>query len=114
MSGFEVKESVCWIKYNEDRTFEKSYDLIQEVIAYLAEHPIDGVVLDLTWIDMLNSSGIGLMASLYKEVNDQEKLFVVITNDYVHRTLGILGFSDIFPMVENEAEASAAFNEEES
>ncbi|MBF0279296.1 MAG: STAS domain-containing protein [SAR324 cluster bacterium] len=104
-SRYEIKENICWIQYVEDKTFEKAYDFIKTMEPLLEEKTLKGVVLDLRTVDMLNSSGIGLILELFKNISEKKLIFVAITNDYVQRTLGMIGVEGLMNMVESRSKA---------
>ena len=80
-------------------------DLLAMAKPKLHDEEPEGVILDLRGVNMLNSSGIGLLIEFYKEVIGQELIFIAITNNYVQRTLGLIGFEGVFPMVDSREEA---------
>ena len=104
-SKHEIKEGIYWINYVEDSTFEKAYDLIDTVTPLIDKKILQGVILDLRGVDMLNSSGIGLILEFFKDVSEKNLIFVVITNDYVQRTLELIGVEGMIETAESRGNA---------
>ncbi len=107
-SKYYIENRICWVRYQEDRTFEDAQGLIDEIRAVWQDEEIGGVILDLTKIEMMNSSGIGLLVQMTKEVYDEEVSFVIITNHYVHRVLQMVGLEEMIQMTETDSEAKDA------
>ena len=61
--------------------------------------------MDLRGVDMLNSSGIGLILEFFKDVTEKNLIFVVVTNDYVQRTLELVGVEGMIETAESRGSA---------
>ena len=110
-STYEIKQGICWIQYNEDATFEQAYLLNSELESWISEQPVTGVVIDLKTVDMLNSSGIGLLVQALKMVRDKGMKFVVLANDYVIRVLKMVGLEDKISVAEDAEQAESLIKE---
>lgn len=54
------------------------------------------VIVDFHEINFLDSSGLGLLIALYKELRDQDRHLLVITNEVVDNILALTRLRDIF------------------
>lgn len=110
-SAHEIINNVCWLSYREDTTFENSYDFNRDSLKFIDEQSdLTSVMLDVSSLEMINSSGIGLIVDLYKEVISKNLEFHLVTNDYVYKIMKYVGVDTTIPMIESVQEAKLIIN----
>jgi anti-sigma B factor antagonist len=67
----------------------------------------NAVVVDLSDLDYLDSSGLGLLLSLSKEYGSQGGRLVLITNETVDNILSLTRLNAIFSVASDEQEAES-------
>lgn len=63
------------------------------------------IVLSMTHLDYLDSSGLGSLVALAKLIRSKGGRMVLITNDFVDEILAITRLNDIFESASSEAQA---------
>jgi anti-sigma B factor antagonist len=75
-----------------------SPDLDAEIIAAL-ESGTESVVIDLTGVSFMDSSGLGVIVRALKRCREADKdLDLVITNERVLKVFGITGLDQVIPI----------------
>lgn len=97
----ETKGNVCWIIYEEDKNLEKGKKLIKQ-LPELIKPNVTTVVFDLTFIEMLNSTGLGILTAISKKAKEQDLRFIVYANSYVFRILQLVGLSQFLMVADNK------------
>lgn len=70
------------------------------------ENNLNNILLDLTQLTLMDSSGIGLIMGRYKKVIDQKgKIAIVSSNFYIDRILNMSGLLKIIKVFSNIEEA---------
>lgn len=72
----------------------------------LHEHP-STVIVDLSGLEYLDSSGLGLLLSLSKELSAEKGRLVLVTNETVDNILTLTRLSGIFATASSIEEAEA-------
>ncbi len=106
-STYEVENNICWYNYKDDTSFEPKHELIEQISLLLDTPELQGFVLNLSVIDMLNSYGIGLLVKVNRDATNQNLKFVVLTNDYVLKIVKVLKLEEILTTAETKEEAQA-------
>lgn len=88
------------LDYAECASFRVHIDRI------LRERPA-AVIVDLSGLDYLDSSGLGLLLSLSKELSAVGSKLVLVTNETVDNILSLTRLSGIFSTANNLADAEA-------
>lgn len=86
------------LDYSECATFRMTIDRI------LKEAP-RATIVDLSRLDYLDSSGLGLLLSLSKEYGSHGGRLILVTNDAVDNILDLTRLSGIFSTAESLADA---------
>ena len=86
------------LDYGECATFRMNIDRI------LKNAP-PAAIIDLSQVDYLDSSGLGLLLSLSKEYGAQGGRLILITNDTVDNILSLTRLNGIFSTAATPAEA---------
>ncbi len=88
------------LDYSECSSFRMNIDRV------LKESP-PATVVDLTGLEYLDSSGLGLLLSMSKEYTQQGGRLVIITNETVDNILSLTRLNGIFATASDEEEARA-------
>ena len=86
------------LDYSECATFRMTIDKILKNLP-------PATIVDLSGLDYLDSSGLGLLLSLSKEYGAQGGRLVLVTNDSVDSILDLTRLSGLFSSVPTLAEA---------
>jgi anti-sigma B factor antagonist len=93
------------LDYSECSTFRMTIDKI------LKQLP-PATVVDLSGLDYLDSSGLGLLLSLSKEYGAQGGRLVLVTNDSVESILDLTRLAGLFSSVRTQDEALRLFEDQ--
>lgn len=88
------------LDYGECATFRMTIDRI-------LKHGPPATIIDLSGVDHLDSSGLGLLLSLSKEYGAHGGRLVLVTNDSVDSILDLTRLSSIFSCARTIDEANA-------
>lgn len=79
---------------------------LREQILKLIETGRHNIVVDLTSVGFMDSTGLGSLVGALKRVKERDGALVLVgTNRAVHRVLSITGLSEIFPMYDTVEDA---------
>jgi|SRR5699024_7325852 len=92
------------VKLKGELDHHNSETVRKKIDRYFLENSLDNIVLDLTELSFMDSSGIGLIMGRYKNVTSTNgKLVVVSNNSYINRIFkmsGLLKIVDMYPTLE--------------
>jgi anti-sigma B factor antagonist len=88
------------LDYSECASFRMTIDRI-------LKHSPDSTVVDLSRLDYLDSSGLGLLLSLSKEYGAHGGRLILVTNDAVDNILDLTRLSGIFSTASTLDEANS-------
>ncbi|MBQ2966781.1 MAG: anti-sigma F factor antagonist [Clostridia bacterium] len=72
----------------------------------IREKPIKNLVFDLSNLDFMDSSGIGLILGRYKRIREMEgKVFIAAAKPEVERVINLSGLHKIIPLYETMEKA---------
>lgn len=101
----EIIKDVGCIVFKDDPAADYK-EIYFKLLTPLLETPdIKGIVLDFSVIEMLSSSGIGLMLGIYKEVEKKELPFVLVSNHYVEKILRMVALWSVLDTEESKEDA---------
>ncbi len=81
-------------------------ELRTEIKPYVEQEDIVGIVLNLKSVDYIDSSGIGLIVSIFKSLKQLEKKFALTSLNYRHReVLSITKLDKILTIAEDTESA---------
>lgn len=107
--SFEQEQEFITITFHGDITLEDSFDFKEAIKGKLAELNCYRVVVDLEDVSFMDSSGLGMLISLFKDVNEQKGQIVYCgVHDYVHKLFALVKLDQVFQMAESKEEAIAA------
>ena len=97
------KNGVCIFKYSGELTLEVVDRLKEEIGSYLQNQDCDSVVMDLSGVSFLDSSGIGFLVHLNNQRKEQGKGFYIYNpSSQVRKTLSLVRLLDYFQVLEQE------------
>ncbi len=91
----EQSEPYWTLKLEGDLDYGECASLRMSIDRILRSSPAS-TVIDLTGLDYIDSSGLGLLLSLSKEYGAQGGRLVLVTNDTVNNVLNMTRLSGIF------------------
>lgn len=87
-------------------TLLKSNDLKEKIKDELASFKTNKLVLDLSQVPLLDSSGLGMLIALFKHINQEEGVIIYVgMTDYVKKIIGFAKLDKIFTIVDDLEEA---------
>ncbi|MCL2503935.1 MAG: STAS domain-containing protein [Coriobacteriia bacterium] len=78
---------------------------LREVTDGILENESPAMIIDLSGLEYLDSSGLGLLLSLSKELQTSSGKLVLITNETVDNILSLTRLNGVFSIAENLLEA---------
>jgi anti-sigma B factor antagonist len=82
---------------------------LREKVAEMVEKGGDRLVIDLTDVGFMDSSGLGVLVTALKRAREREgRLTLVCPEGSVHKVLTITGLDRVFPIHGSVAEATAS------
>ncbi len=99
------EQSALLLKYEGEMTLEVVPGLKRTVEAELASDEVTAVVMDLSCVEFMDSSGIGFLVSLYTRMRAAGKGFYLLSiSSKVRKTLNLVQLLNYFTVVENDEE----------
>lgn len=59
------------------------------------------VIVDLSELEYMDSTALGLLISLYKELTGAGRQLVVVTNEYINNLLALVRLNSVFTIVDS-------------
>jgi anti-anti-sigma factor len=81
----------------------------RKVIAKCVDDGVKNVILDLSQIDLMDSSGLGAIVQVSKKVTSSEGVLQIVTNARVTQTLKLVKLDKVFSLHPDLASAVEAF-----
>jgi len=81
----------------------------RKVISKCVEDSLKNVILDLSQIDLMDSSGLGAVVQISKKVTSEKGVLQIVTNPRVTQTLKLVKLDKVFSLHTQLAEAVEAF-----
>lgn len=104
-SKYWYEKGALWILYREDSLLETSNELLSILPETLQSRSVTTVILDLNFIDMMNSVGVSTLLRFYDIVDQARLKFIVLANPYVSNILKVVGLQHIIHTVDSREEA---------
>lgn len=97
-----VENNQAILKFDGEIIFENSNVLKEESKNRLAQKTeVDSLILDLSRVDYLDSSGVGVLLSLFKFMREREgSLAVAEPNEKIKRVFEVTKMGEIIPVYE--------------
>jgi len=101
------ESDVLMLKYAGEITLEITGDFKRRLDTELGEGDVRAVVVDLSGVPFMDSSGIGLLVSINTRMRSSGKAFYLYQlSQPVERTLGLVQLLDFFQVLKDEAALS--------
>lgn len=105
-----LENSVCVVALDGQLKMAGVAALESYLRPFLDDRKIQGILLNFDKVDLIDSSGIGLMISIRKTLQSrQAELALCGLSDRLERMLSIVGITSIFSIFPNELEALQFF-----
>lgn len=105
------KDTIHIITLGEQLGLEDVRETREYLEQFIQDPEGQGVILDCSLLAYITSSGIGLIAELYKKLKAQEKNFAMINiSDQTREIFDITGFSKFIKIHDTEEQALQAFS----
>lgn len=102
----EINDKVIKVVFEGDITLDYSMNFKDEIKKYLLENKIMYLVIDLSGVSFIDSSGLGMLISFFKDMNEKQGQIVYIgIHDYVKKLIELVQLSQVFIVKETEDEA---------
>lgn len=100
----EINEQVREIKFKGDITLDSSLQIKEEIKEYIQQNQIKFIVVDLEEVEFIDSSGLGMLISFFKEINEHQGQLVYIgVHDYVEKLIKLVKLDQVF-IIRNSVE----------
>jgi anti-sigma B factor antagonist len=107
--GVERRDKALYINFKGEITLEITTDIKKRIDATLKEPGFEAVVIDLSQITFIDSSGIGFLVALNTRVMGQgKKLYLFRPSAQVVKTLELVQLANFFQTVKTDEELAAA------
>lgn len=96
---FFNEEQYLLAKLEGEVTLLQSSEIKEEIKEQLTKLEQKNLILDLSGVPLLDSSGLGILISLFKYINQQQgKIVYVGATDYVKKIIGFAKLEQIFTL----------------
>ena len=105
-----IEKGVCIVTINGDITREEVDEVEDYVKPFLKDEAIQGLALNLAQVNILDSTGIGLVVTMLKSLRQREaKLALYHINEKNLAIFKMIQLDKILKLYQTEAEALAYF-----
>ncbi len=108
MQNYQIEafDDYSEVIFNGDLTIDDTQNIKKELKMHLANSITKNMLVNLEHVQFMDSSGLGLLISLFKEVNEQKGEIVFLgIQEYVAKLLEMVKLNQIFKIAENLEEA---------
>ncbi|KJS21276.1 MAG: hypothetical protein VR72_11000 [Clostridiaceae bacterium BRH_c20a] len=99
---FKFEEEILIVSLSGEVTLLQSNELKEKIKEELTRINTTKLVLDLSQVPLLDSSGLGMLISLFKHVNQKEGIIVYTgMTDYVRKIIGFAKLDKIFSIADS-------------
>lgn len=115
MAGYQLIETEQYQKivFNGDITIDASMQFKDELKERLHAAAQKRFIVDMQAVPFMDSSGLGMLISMFKEVNElQGQIVYYGFQDYVLRLLKLVKLDQVFTIATDEAAAEAQLKNE--
>lgn len=103
---FERKDAYIEISFKGDVTLEHSFDFKDEIKDRIAKEDCNQVIIDLHDVPFMDSSGLGMLISFFKDINEKQGTIVFYgVHDYLKKLLALVKLDQVFMIREDKKEA---------
>lgn len=108
MASYCVKNNDGYVEviFEGEITLEESFDFKEDIKNRINDLQIYQVMVNLEAVSFMDSSGLGMLISLYKEVNEnQGKIVFFNVQEYIMKLLKLVNLDKIFLLADTREEA---------
>lgn len=110
--AFTFDEGVLLAELSGEITLLQSNELKENIKNEMAKLKTTRLLLDLSKVPLVDSSGLGMLISLFKHINQEQGSIVYAgMTDYVKKIIGFAKLDKIFTIVDGLEEAKKIFNQ---
>ncbi len=103
---FERKENHIELSFEGDVTLEHSFDFKDEIKEKIAKENCNQVIIDLEKVPFMDSSGLGMLISFFKDINEKQGIIVYYgVHDYLKKLLALVKLDQVF-VIRDDKEAA--------
>jgi len=100
--GFTFKEEILLAVLSGEVTLLQSNELKEKIKEEMVKLKSNKLVLDLSQVPLLDSSGLGMLISLFKHINQEQGTIIYVgMTDYVKKIIGFAKLDKIFTIVDD-------------
>jgi len=105
------EEGILMVTLSGEVTLLQSNEFKGKIKEELAKLNTNKLILDLSQVPLLDSSGLGMLISLFKYINQEQGIIVFVgMTDYVRKIIGFAKLDKIFTIVDNVDMAKKMMN----
>jgi len=107
----EKREGYIHAVLSGELTLSSSNEIKTTVKEYLEAEKNYALLVDMEQVELIDSSGLGVLISWFKLVNqEQGKVIYAVTSQHVRKIIGFAKLDKIFTLTETVAEAENLMN----
>ena len=115
MNKYEIinlNSKIVKIAFSGEITLDNSLIFKEEIKNYLVDKGIYFLIIDLNEVEFIDSSGLGMLISFFKEINEKKGQIVYIgIHDYVAKIIDLVQLGQVFIIKDDEKEALEVLKE---
>ena len=115
MNKYEIinlNSKIVKIAFSGEITLDNSLIFKEEIKNYLVDKGIYFWIIDLNEVEFIDSSGLGMLISFFKEINEKKGQLVYIgIHDYVAKIIDLVQLGQVFIIKDDEKEALEVLKE---
>ena len=107
-----MNSKIVKISFSGEITLDNSLIFKEEIKNYLVDKGIYFLIIDLNEVEFIDSSGLGMLISFFKEINEKKGQLVYIgIHDYVAKIIDLVQLGQVFIIKDDEKEALEVLKE---
>ena len=115
MNKYEIinlNSKIVKIAFSGEITLDNSLIFKEEIKNYIVDKGIYFLIIDLNEVEFIDSSGLGMLISFFKEINEKKGQLVYIgIHDYVAKIIDLVQLGQVFIIKDDEKEALEVLKE---
>lgn len=115
MNKYEIinlNSKIVKIAFSGEITLDNSLIFKEEIKNYLVDKGIYFLIIDSNEVEFIDSSGLGMLISFFKEINEKKGQLVYIgIHDYVAKIIDLVQLGQVFIIKDDEKEALEVLKE---
>ena len=105
-----IENDICIIEIEGNIALEVTSEIRDELRPFVERSDIKGIVFNLAKVKFIDSSGIGLIVSIYKNLKQKDKKMALSNlNEKNREIFSLTRLDQILTIVDNEDEATKIF-----